>query len=135
MSESELQEKWDIHKIITEAIEKAHTEPSPITLKKLETIEKKMEDNYSKRELDESFKDINLSFEEIKKIGNDISVKVGIQNGRVAKIEATVKGVIMASTVASVLFGTILGLVVYSFKLSQDNLRQSIELEFKDILK
>ena len=43
MNEEELLEKWQIHKVVQEAISKAHNEPSPETKKRLENIEKTLE--------------------------------------------------------------------------------------------
>lgn len=94
-----------------------------------------MDDNYSKRELDEHFKDVKSSIGELKLVAEKIDVKVGIQNGRVAKTEATVRGVTMAGSVAVFLIGIIMSLVVYSFKESQENLKNSILLEVKQQMK
>lgn len=90
-----------------------------------------MEENYSKRELDEHFKDVTLKISEVKDITVAIDTKVGIQNGRVTKSETWIKGVIMAGSASVFLLGIIMSLVVYSFSISQDNLKNSILLEVK----
>ena len=64
--EEALNEKYNLYALIKEATEKIHNTPSPETLSRLDSIDKKMTDNYSKRELDEHFKDIQNSFSEIK---------------------------------------------------------------------
>lgn len=92
-----------------------------------------METDYSKREIDEFMKDLKQSAELIKTGLEDLNVKVGIQNGRVAKTEGTLKGAVMAGTVTIFLMGIIMSLVVYSFKLSQENLKNSILLEVEQL--
>ena len=87
------------------------------------------EENYSKREQDERHKDLKDSILAVGDIVKELNIKVGIQNGRVAKTEATVKGSIMAGSVAVFLIGIIMTLVVYSFQISQENLKNSILLE------
>ncbi len=97
-----------------------------------------MEADYSKRELDEHFKDINARFDkqdivlrEIKDTGKATDTKVGIQNGRVAKLETWKTGLIMAGIAVVFLFGIIMSLIVYSFQLSQQNLKSDILLQLK----
>lgn len=94
-----------------------------------------MDENYSKRELDEHFLDIKKSIGEVEKKVDSLNLKVGIQNGRVSKTEGTLKGAIMAVSVAVFLIGIIMSLVVYSFKLSQDNLKNTILLEVQQMKK
>lgn len=102
-----------------------------------------MEDkDYSKRETDEMMKGVHHRFDDIgstlDNIGKDVaslSDKVGIQNGRVSKLESKWIGVTMAGSVAIVLIGMIISLVVYSFKVSQDNLKSTILLEISSINK
>lgn len=90
-----------------------------------------MEENYSKRELDEHFKEVKTGIEDVKTGLKDLNVKVGIQNGRVTKSETWIKGMAMVTTVALFLIGIIISLVVYSFKISQENLKNTILLEVK----
>lgn len=89
------------------------------------------EENYSKRELDEHFKDLKGSIDSVFLGVKELNIKVGIQNGRVAKTEGTLRGAVMAGSVAVFLLGIIMSLVVYSFKLSQDNLKTTILLEVR----
>lgn len=117
--------------MIQEAMKTAHITPAPETLSRLDKIDKKLEENYSKRELDEHFKDIKDSIEGIRKLGTAIDAKVGIQNGRVTKTETWMKAVIFAGSCAFVLVGIIGSLIVYSFQLSQDNLKNTILLQLK----
>lgn len=88
--------------------------------------------NYSKRELDEHFKELGLKIDTNTELTKDLGIKVGIQNGRVAKTEATLKGSLMAGTVAVFLLGIIMSLVVYSFKVSLNNQKNEILLEIKE---
>lgn len=129
--EEELNKKWSVHDMIQEAMKTAHITPAPETLSRLDNIDKKLEENYSKRELDEHFKDVKDSIEEIRKLGTSIDAKVGIQNGRVTKTEIWMKAVIFAGSCAFVLVGIIGSLIVYSFQLSQDNLKNTILLQLK----
>ncbi len=131
MTEEQINDKWGIHQVIQEAISKAHNTPAPETLKRLDDIQTKMNDNYSKRELDEHFKDVKTQIDAVTKLGTAIDIKVGIQNGRVTKNETWIRGVIMAGSASLFLLGIIGSLIVYSFKLSQDNLRNTILLEIK----
>lgn len=96
-------------------------------------LKKYMEENYSKRELDEHFKDVKSSIGGVKEVVDELNIKVGIQNGRVGKTEATLKGSLMAGSVAVFLLSIIMSLVVYSFNISQSNLRANILLEVKGI--
>lgn len=93
-----------------------------------------MEENYSKRELDEHFKDVKAKVEEVAILAKAIDTKVGIQNGRVTKSESWIKGVIMAGAASIFLVGIIMSLVVYSFTVSQENLKNSILLEVKQMM-
>lgn len=97
-----------------------------------------MEDNYSKREMDEHFKDVRERFDKqdvflqrLDKNVEGVNIKVGIQNGRVAKLESWRTGLIMAGAACVFLMGIIISLVVYSFQLSQNNLKNTILLELK----
>lgn len=93
---------------------------------------------YTKRELDDHFKQMNERFDRqdtrlisIENTGVATDKKVAIQNGRVSKLETKWYGLVIGGTVCLGLIGTIIGLTIYSFKLSQDNLRQQILLELK----
>lgn len=90
-----------------------------------------MEQEYSKREIDDHFKVVGEKIQENINLTTDLNVKVGIQNGRVSKMEGRWIGIAMSGAAAIFLIGIILSLVVYSFKVSQDNLKQSILLEIK----
>jgi hypothetical protein len=90
------------------------------------------EENYSKRELDEHFKDVKGLIEGVGTGVNNLNTKVGIQNGRIAKLEGRFNGWALAGTCAVFLIGIIMSLVVYSFKLSQENLRNTILLELQE---
>ena len=127
-------EAWGIHKIIQEAIKNAHTTPSPETLKKLQNIEEKLTDNYSKRELDEHFTDSKKDSDNILKNVVELVGRVGIQNGRLGKLESKFLSVTIAGTCAIFLLGIIMSLIVYSFQISQDNLKNSILLEVRNLI-
>lgn len=101
-----------------------------------------MENDYSKRELDEHFRDVKERFDrqdiklaEIQFTGKATDNKVAIQNGRVGKLESKWAGVVIGGGVAVFLFGIIMSLVVYSFMVSQENLKNSILLEVKQMNK
>ncbi len=96
-------------------------------------IKKMGENYYTKDILDEHFKDVGKRFDTQDTLLKSLNEKVGIQNGRVAKTEATLKGSLMAGSVAVFLLGIIMSLVVYSFNISQSNLRAGILLEIKGI--
>lgn len=130
-----LDEKWSIHKVVQEAIEKAHITPAPETLKRLDELNKKMDDNYSKRELDEHFIDMGKRFDNQDKLLESLNTKVGVQNGRVTKSETTLKAIWMAIGAITFLFGIITSLVIYSFNLSQENLKTTILLEVNQMKK
>ncbi len=89
------------------------------------------EENYSKRELDEHFKDVQVALKGVALGIEGLNTKVGIQNGRVAKLEGRFNGWALAGSCAVFLIGVIMSLVVYSFQLSQDNLKNTILLEIK----
>ncbi len=104
------------------------------------------DENYSKREMDTYFTEVKGRFdsqdeklEEIREITKATDDKVGIQNGRVTKTEATVsssvKAFTVAGTVAIFLIGIIMSLIVYSFKISQDNLQAQILLSVEQMIK
>ncbi len=97
-----------------------------------------MEADYTKRELDDHFKQMNERFDRqdaklisIEATGAALDKKVGIQNGRVLKLETKWYGVVIGGLVGLALIGTIIALVVYSFQLSQENLKNTILLEVK----
>jgi hypothetical protein len=90
------------------------------------------EQNYSKRELDEHFKVVNDKLDGNTALTESLNVKVGIQNGRVSKLETKIGGWIIAVGCITFLFAIITSLIVYSFKLSQENLRSSILLEIQN---
>jgi hypothetical protein len=91
-----------------------------------------MEPDYTKREMDEHFKDISNRITENTDITKELSVKVGIQNGRVGKLEGKFNSVALASTAAFFLIGIIMSLVVYSFNVSQDRLKAEILLQISE---
>lgn len=127
--DKDILEKWSIHQIVQDAISKAHTSPSPETSKVLEEIKKTMDDNYSKRELDEHFENVKKQFEGQNKLLYDLNIKVGIQNGSVGNLKAWRTGISMAIAVIAFI---VIPLIVYSFQLSQENLKNSILLELKN---
>lgn len=86
--------------------------------------------NYSKRELDEHFKNISEKIEENTELTRALNVKVGIQNGSVGNLKAWRTGITMALGVVSFL---VLPLIIYSFKLSQENLKNTILLQLKNV--
>lgn len=129
MTEAELNEKYNIHNIIQESIAKAHPNPSPETLSRLDSIDKKMEDNYSKRELDDHFRNVNDSIGKVAMDVKELVIKVGIQNGSVGNLKAWRTGTTMAIAVIAFL---VIPLVIYSFKLSLDNVKISILSEIKN---
>lgn len=88
-----------------------------------------MNENYSNREIDSHFANVNDNIGEIKVLVVDLNTKVGIQNGRVVKLESRAAWMAGVGATAVFLFGIILSLIVYSFQLSQENLKQSIFLE------
>lgn len=45
MKESDLEKKWNIHRVVQEAVEKSHTSPSPQTLLELGNLKKDMASN------------------------------------------------------------------------------------------
>lgn len=87
-----------------------------------------MEADYSKRELDEHFNQINLRFDKQDVFLNSIVVQTTKTNGSVISLKAWRTG--LAMCLALVCF-IIIPLIVYSFQLSQENLRNSILLELK----
>ncbi len=87
------------------------------------------ETNYSKRELDEHFRDLGGKMDANTDLTKDLVTKVGIQNGRVGKLEGKFNGVALAGTVAVFLLGIIMSLVVYSFNKSMENQKNEILLE------
>lgn len=92
-----------------------------------------MDTDYTKRELDEHFKDISDKIETNTKVTKELSDRVGAQNGRVGKLETKIGGWIIAISCITFLFSIITGLVVYSFKLSMENLKTTILLEVSQI--
>jgi DNA-binding transcriptional regulator GbsR (MarR family) len=88
--ERKFNEKWDVHKIVQEAIASAHTTPAPQTLEMLRDtkqalakIQETLKENYSKRELDEKEKDTTGRFDRQDKILEKISAQVEYTNGQV----------------------------------------------------
>lgn len=97
------------------------------------TINIKMEeDNYSKRELDEHFKTIGDKLDLNTALTKELGIKVGIQNGSVGNLKAWRTGITMAIGVIAFI---VIPLIVYSFQLSQENLKNSILLEIKNTTK
>ena len=92
------------------------------------------ESYYTKDMLDEHFKDLKESVSGVSKGIEALNVKVGIQNGRIGKLEGKFNAVALAGSSAVVLVGIIISLVVYSFTISQENLKNSILLEVSQTL-
>lgn len=112
------------------------------------------EQQYSNRELDKSFKSVSDKIdtyhtETIEKIGKvteemiSLNTKVGIQNGRVTKNETAIanlqvewtgkwKGFLIGAGITLFLIGVIITLTIYSFQLSQENLKNTILLEIQN---
>ena len=90
-----------------------------------------MDADYSKREIDDHFRNLGEKIDENTRLTRDLDKKVGIQNGRVSKLEKKWYGAVIGGTVALALIGTIIGLVIYSFKLSLENTKNSILLEVR----
>lgn len=112
------------------------------------------EQQYSNRELDKSFKGLADQIgtnhtETIGKIGEvtqemvSLNTKVGIQNGRVTKNETAIanlqsewngkwKGFLIGAGITLFLIGVIITLTIYSFQLSQENLKNTILLEIQN---
>ncbi len=67
MNEEELNEKWSVHKIIQEAINSAHTNPSPYTIK--------------------MFDEIKGDIKEMKNDTKDVLIQATKTNGRVSRGE------------------------------------------------
>ncbi len=85
--------------------------------------------NYSKRELDEHFKEMGEKIDKNTEITQKLDIKVGIANGRTGKLEGKFNAVALSGSVAVFLIGIIMSLIVYSFKISQENLKSTILLE------
>ncbi len=86
---------------------------------------------YNKNMLDEHFSNVDKRFDAQDTMLIDLNRKVGIQNGRTSKLETKWASVVIGGLVATALVGTIIALVVYSFQLSQENLKNTILLELK----
>lgn len=95
---------------------------------KLTKIQNRIDENYSKRELDEHFKDVQKQFEVQNTLLRDLNTKVGIQNGSVGNLKAWRTGITMTIAVLAFL---VIPLIIYSFQISQENLKNSILLEIK----
>ncbi len=87
------------------------------------------EDQYSNREIDSHFKTVNDGIGEVNRLVVSIDGRVAIQNGRVAKLEGKSAWMAGVGAAAIFLFGIIGGLIVYSFQLSQENLKNTILIE------
>jgi hypothetical protein len=91
----EFNSKWDIHHTIQQALESAHTNPSPKTLEMLNNNQKEMSDIKQILAVQaEKHSQIESTLHEIKEIMidtnekvNKVDEKVGFQNGRVRKLE------------------------------------------------
>ena len=88
-----------------------------------------MDKDYTKRELDEHFKVIGDKLDANTKLTEELNTKVGIQNGRVGKLESKWTGVVMGGSVSIFLIGILMSLLVYSFRLSLVNLKNEVLLE------
>lgn len=93
------------------------------------------EADYTKRELDQHFKDLGEKIDYNTTLTKSLNDKVGFQNGRVTKLEeyrkTMVKNISTIGSIVVFLLLIIISLVSFSFKLSQENLRNSILLEIK----
>lgn len=94
---------------------------------KIDGLHHRLEDVQKK--LEESSNYQNEKLRSIESTGRATDTKVAIQNGRVGKLEAKSTWLAGVGVAVVFLFALISGLIVYSFQLSQDNLRQSILLE------
>lgn len=97
---------------------------------------------YTKDMLDEHFKDMNRRFDqqdnklaEIQAVGKATDTKVGIQNGRVSKLESRWMGVVMAGSATIFLIGIIISLGVYSFNTKLQQVQASILLKVQQMQK
>lgn len=93
-----------------------------------------MDADYSKREIDEHFKNVQHLLGDVKSGVDDLNKKVGIQNGRVAKLEGKAMWVTGVGFTLTFLMAIIMGLIVYSFQISQENLKNSVLLEVRSIV-
>lgn len=91
-----------------------------------------MDQDYTKRELDTHFKELGDKIEENTALTKSLDLKVGIQNGRVSRLESRWLGVTIAGGACVFLMGIIISLVVYSFNTSLGKLKSDILLEIKN---
>ena len=100
-----------------------------------------MNEDYSKRELDEHFSDVKNLIRSVEKKVEAIDQKVSIQNGRIGVNEKSIvaikswtKGIIVSGSIVTLLITIIVSLAVYSFGLRLENTRQAIELNIKSLI-
>lgn len=78
---------------------------------------------YNKREIDLHFEEVYHRLDDVNGILRGLSDKVGIQNGNVGNLRAWRTGISMVVGVVSFL---VIPLLIYSFNLSQQNLKLDI---------
>ncbi len=88
-----------------------------------------MEADYTKRELDDHFRRLGEKIDENTRITKDLGVKVDKTNGSVGNLKAWRTGLGMC--VALIAF-IVIPLMVYSFQLAQENLRNQILLQVQN---
>lgn len=89
-----------------------------------------MNEDYSKRELDEHFKAMDSRFDKQDVQLTEIKVQTTKTNGSVISLKAWRTGLTMCLAIIAFI---VIPLIVYSFQLSQENLKNSILLELKTI--
>jgi len=87
------------------------------------------EQQYTNREIDAHFKVVNDTLSAISKGVGELNDKVGIQNGRVVKMESRWSNALIGGAVLLFLLSAISGLGIYAFGLSQENLKSDILLD------
>lgn len=85
-------------------------------------------DNYSKREQDDFRTHTKESLERIENEVGEVKAQTIKTNGNVGSLKAWRTGLAMCMALVSFI---IIPLIIYSFRLSQDNLKQSILLEIR----
>lgn len=88
-----------------------------------------MEPEYSKRELDEHFRRMNERFDAQDKKLVSIDEQTKKTNGNVGSLKAWRFGITMCLGLIAFL---VLPLIIYSFRLSQENLKNTILLELRN---
>ncbi len=85
-----------------------------------------MEADYSKRELDEHFKTVNVRFDRQDIQLAEIKLQTTKTNGSVLTLKAWRTGLTMCLAIITFI---VIPLIIYSFQLSQENLKNTILLE------